>query len=78
MRNGLSPEKAGMEVLRRVAKHTEERLRDDKGRPDFGLKFYLLAKNGTHAGVSMWGQADFAVTDKTGTRLEQCAALYQK
>ena len=78
MRNGLSPEEAGMEVLRRVAKHTADRLRDDKGRPDFGLKFYLLAKDGTHAGVSMWGQADFAVTDKKGTRLEKCAALYQK
>jgi N4-(beta-N-acetylglucosaminyl)-L-asparaginase len=78
MRNGLSPEEAGMEVLRRVAKHTEDRLRDDKGRPDFGLNFYLLAKDGTHAGVSMWGPADFSITDKKGTRLEQCVALYQK
>ena len=78
MRNGLSPEEAGMEVLRRVAKHTEDRLRDDTGRPNFGLKFYLLAKDGTHAGVSMWGPADFAVTDQKGTRLEQCASLYQK
>lgn len=78
MRNGLSPEEAGMEVLRRVAKHTEDRLKDDKGRPDFGLKFYLLAKDGTHAGVSMWGPTTFAVTDSKGTRLEGCTALYQK
>jgi len=78
MRNGLSPEEAGMEVFRRVAKHTEDRLRDDEGRPDFGLKFYLLSKDGRHAGVSMWGPADFAITDKKGTRLEQCASLYKK
>ena len=46
MRNGASPEDAGMEVLRRVAKTTEPRLRDKDGHPDFGLSFYLLAKIG--------------------------------
>lgn len=46
MRNGASPEEAGMEVLRRVAKKIEPRLRDKDGHPDFGLIFYLLAKDG--------------------------------
>jgi N4-(beta-N-acetylglucosaminyl)-L-asparaginase len=79
MRNGASPKEAGLEVLRRVASHThEKRLLDDKGRPKFGLKFYLLNKQGDHAGVSMWGPAEFAVTDKKGTRLEACASLYKK
>jgi len=79
MRGGLSPRDAGMEVLRRVAAHTtEKQLLDDEGRPNFGLKFYLLGKDGTHAGVSMWGPAKFAVTDRDGTRHEQCAALYQQ
>lgn len=78
MRGGASPKDAGLEVLRRVTHHTEDRLRDDKGRPAFGLKFYLLDRQGNHAGVSMWGPAEFAVTDKNGTRLEQCAHLYEK
>jgi len=79
MRNGLAPADAGMEVLRRVAAHTtESHLLDDAGRPNFGLKFYLLAKDGRHAGVTMWGPADFAVTDPDGTRLEKCLSLYVK
>lgn len=78
MRQGLSPQEAGLELLRRIARHTEKRLLDGEGRPDFDLKFYLLAKDGTHAGVSMWGPADFAVTDENGTRLEKCASLYQR
>ncbi|MFV1967770.1 MAG: isoaspartyl peptidase/L-asparaginase, partial [Pirellulaceae bacterium] len=76
MRNGMTPPEAGLEVLRRVAKHTIPRLRNETGRPDFGLKFYLLRKDGLYAGVSMWGPAAFAVTDEKGIRLEDCLALY--
>jgi len=77
MRGGMSPEDAGVEVLKRVAAHTEKRLLDEQGRPNFGLKFYLLSKDGSHAGVSMWGPSKFAVTDEKGTRLEDCAVLYE-
>jgi hypothetical protein len=42
MRQGASPEEAGMEILNRVVKTTEARLRDKDGRPDFGLNFYLI------------------------------------
>ena len=78
MRNGASPEDAGMEVLRRVAKTTEPRLRDKDDRPDFGLSFYLLSKDGRHAGVTMWGPEKFSVTDENGTRHEDCKALYTR
>lgn len=79
MRGGMSPKDAGLEVLRRVASHTREaRLLDDKGRPDFGLKFYLLGKDGSYAGVSMWGPAKFAVADRKGAHLEDCAWLYEQ
>ena len=78
MRSGRSPAEAGLEVLKRIAKHAEPRLRNDAGRPDFGLKLYLLAKDGRHAGVSLWGPADYAVTDETGTRLEPCQSLYER
>lgn len=78
MRGGMSPEEAGLEVLRRVAKTTPLRLRDSEGRPDFNLKFYVLAKDGRHAGLSMWGPDKFAVTDAAGTRHEECVSLYQR
>jgi N4-(beta-N-acetylglucosaminyl)-L-asparaginase len=78
MRNGMASKDAGIEILKRVAKHTTDTLllRED-GKPNFGLKFYLLAKGGAYAGVSMWGPAQFAVTDDRGTRLEDCAVLYE-
>ncbi len=76
MRGGMSPEEAGLEVLRRVAKHCEPRLRDEQGRPKFNLQFYLLAKDGRHAGLAMWGPKQFAITDADGTRLEESVALY--
>lgn len=78
MRGGMSPEEAGLEVLRRVAKHTEPRLRDKEDRPNFNLQFYLLNNNGDHAGVTMWGPKQFAITDANGTRLEDSAALYER
>ena len=78
MRQGASPEEAGMEVLRRVAKTSEPRLLDSEGRPGFGLSFYLMAIDGTYAGVSMWGPAKFAVTDASGTRHEPCKTLYTR
>ncbi len=78
MRNGLSPRDAGLELCRRVAHHTRRPdLLDDQGRPNFGLKFYLLDKSGRHAGVTLWGPSQYAVTDAQGTRLEECAYLYE-
>lgn len=78
MRGGMAPVDAGLEVLRRIAATTEPRLRDPDGRPDFNLKLYLLAKDGRHAGVSLWGPGDFAVCDERGPRLEPCAALFDR
>ena len=78
MRGGLSPEDAGREVLRRVVRTSEPRLLKEDGMPDFDLKLYLLAKDGRYAAVSLWGPAQFAVTDERGTRKEECAFLYEK
>lgn len=75
MRQGMSPQEAGLEMLRRVAKHTVSRLRDENGNPDFGLNFYLLRKDGVHAGVTLRRKAKYAVTDKHGTRHEDCVSL---
>lgn len=78
MRGGMSPQEAGLEVLRRVAEHTAPRLRRPDGRPDFDLNFYIMAKDGRHAGATMWGPAKYAVTDKDGTRLEDQVYLYER
>ena len=83
MRGGASPEEAGLEVLRRVAKTSPARLKDAEGRPTFGLSFYLLAADGRHAGVSMWGPSRFAVADDPtaedgGARLEDAVTLYTR
>jgi N4-(beta-N-acetylglucosaminyl)-L-asparaginase len=79
MRGGMSPRDAGLEICRRIAQHTQRPdLLDDQGRPNFDLKFYLLDKSGDHAGVSLYGPAQFAVTDAQGTRLEDCGFLYEK
>jgi N4-(beta-N-acetylglucosaminyl)-L-asparaginase len=79
MRRGSSPSEAGLELLRRIVKHTTQKhlLRDD-GRPNFGLKLYLLGKNGSHAGVSLWGPAVYAVADESGARLEPCEYLFER
>lgn len=78
MRAGMSPHDAGMEMLTRVAKRTVPRLRDAEGRPKFDLTLYLLGKDGTHAGVTLWAPKKFAVTDERGSRHELCASLYQR
>jgi N4-(beta-N-acetylglucosaminyl)-L-asparaginase len=78
MRGGMRPREAGLEILRRVAEHTEPRLRDKAGRPTFNLQLYLLAKDGTHAGVAIWGPARYSVTDQNGTRHEASATLYHR
>ncbi|MFQ5423163.1 MAG: N(4)-(beta-N-acetylglucosaminyl)-L-asparaginase [Phycisphaerae bacterium] len=77
MRQGNSPEEACLETLERVARHTEPRLRDKKGRADIPLTFYAVAKDGRYAGASMWSGGKFAVHDGgTEARIEPCAFLY--
>jgi len=78
MRHGKSPEEACLEALKRIADRTEKRLRDGDGRPKFDLKFYALAKDGRHAGASMWSGAKYAVCDAAGARLLDCAALFTR
>ena len=78
MRNGLSPEEAGLQVLRRIARNTvEPYLLDEKGRPKIGLNFYLVNKKGEFAGVSLWSGHEFAAHDGKTNRLYECAYIYK-
>lgn len=78
MRSGQSPEQAGLEILRRIAAKARPDQQDEQGRPKFNLQFFLLAKNGAHAGTSMWGGKRYAVADHQGTRLENCRPLFRR
>jgi N4-(beta-N-acetylglucosaminyl)-L-asparaginase len=77
LRRGKHPKDAGLEAMRRVAAVTKEkRLRNDAGRPNFGLNFYVLDKQGRYAGVCLSGRAQFAVCDERGARLEASEPLF--
>jgi N4-(beta-N-acetylglucosaminyl)-L-asparaginase len=76
MRGGRSPHEAGMEVLQRIAAKAPAYERDDQGRASFNLQLFILAKDGTHAGVALWGPKQIAISDAHGTRLEDCTPLY--
>ena len=74
MRTGRAPKDAGMEILRRIVKQTELQarwqpalLRAD-GRPSFDIQFYIVAIDGSFAGVTLHGKthARYAVADPDG------------
>ena len=78
LKRGMSPKDAGLDALRRVQKNTvEKRLLNDRGLPNFGLNFYVVNKQGEHAGLSMYPGARYAVCDEAGPRLEPCEALLE-
>jgi N4-(beta-N-acetylglucosaminyl)-L-asparaginase len=80
MRRGMSPEEAGMDVLKRIVRN----FNNDMTKLVYvSMHFYILRKDGAYAGVSMWsGSAErparFAVADGNGpARHEVAKALYQ-
>jgi N4-(beta-N-acetylglucosaminyl)-L-asparaginase len=78
MRAGRSPKDAGLEACRRIQQNTvEQRLRNERGLPNFGINFYVLDARGEHAGVSLYPGARYAVCDENGPRIEDCVPLLQ-
>jgi len=81
MRQGRGPKDAAMEALRRVKANTvEKRLLAPGGEPAFGLSFYVIARSGEFAGVTMWGKENgrekqFAVCTENGPELLPCDSL---
>ena len=76
MRAGASPEEACRRVLQRVAEHTEPRLRNGKGEPNYQLTFYALRKDGMIGGGCMRGEGKMAVHDGRGGRLVTLPGLF--
>ncbi len=80
MRHGMTPEEAGMDALRRIARNYNN---DMTKIAYISMFFYILRRDGTYAGVSMWGEAGpgqhqrrFAVHDGA-KRLEQAKFLFK-
>ena len=70
LRRGMHPKDAGMDALKRVRANTvEKRLLNPRGLPNFWLSFYVLGRNGEHAGVSMYPGGKYAACDENGGRL---------
>jgi N4-(beta-N-acetylglucosaminyl)-L-asparaginase len=78
MRRGMAPKDAGIEACRRIAANTvEKRLLNKRGLPNFGIQFYVLNAQGVHAGVTMYGNATYAVCDDAGPRHVPCATAFE-
>ena len=80
MRRGMSPKDAGMAALTRIRENTvEPRLLNERGLPNFDVRFFVLNKAGDYAGVAMYGTGEsmFAVCDENGAREEPLEGLLE-
>ena len=80
MRRGAHPKDAGMAALRRIKSNTiEKRLLNQRGEPNFDIKFYILSKKGEHAGVGMYGgqSGNYAYCDEHGVKTVAIEPLLQ-
>ncbi|MEO5962202.1 MAG: isoaspartyl peptidase/L-asparaginase, partial [Thermomonas sp.] len=76
LRLGMHPKDAAMDSLRRIQANTvEKRLLNARGLPNFGINFYVLDKQGRHAGVAMYPGGNYAVCDANGGRQVAMDAL---
>ncbi len=80
MGQGIAPEEACLRVLDKIARKTrlQPRLLDGEGKPNFGLSFYAVHKDGRYASASMWNGARYAVNDGRENRLVETAYLFKK
>src|SRR5256885_5407113 len=77
LRKSAHPTDAAIAALKRVVKNTtEKRLLNSKGRPNFGLNFYVLNAKGEYAGVTMY-EATYAVCTENGAQTLATHALFE-
>jgi N4-(beta-N-acetylglucosaminyl)-L-asparaginase len=81
MRNGDTPEEACLYALQRVADQAErsaswQAAMWNSDRPNFGLTFYAVRKDGLFGSASMLNKPRFAVCTAEGARHEVGAALF--
>ncbi len=79
LRRGATPKDAALAACKRiVATNKAKRLQDPKGRPNFNVNFYVLAKDGKFAGASLWAGSKMAVHDGEAARLVECTPLFDE
>lgn len=79
MRQGLSPEEAGLKVLQRIAENTvEPYLLDEKGRPRFQLNFYAINQKGEFAGTALWSGSRYAAHDGRASKPYESAYVFKR
>ena len=75
------PKDAGMEAVKRIQQNTvEKRLLNDRGLPDFYVSFYILDRQGRHAGVDLYSTFEgrprkYAVCTENGPQLVDSEGL---
>ena len=80
MRGGASPTDACLGALRRIVNATRvTALLDERGRPNFDVKFYAVNRAGEAGSAAMWSGGKFAVC-RSGAEPEllDCAFLFEK
>jgi len=80
MRQGMSPRDAGMGALQRIQANTiEPRLLNERGLPNFDVRFFILDREGNHAGAALYGtgESNFSVCDENGAREEPLEGLLE-
>ena len=78
MRTGDTPEEACFFACRRIAENTEvPRLLDDRGHPNFNVRFYAVRKDGKAGGAQMRGTGQMIVGDTGGVRRVDLPGLYE-
>ncbi len=72
MRRGAHPKDAGMTALARIRANTvDSRLLNEDGNPNFDVNFYVVDKQGRHAGVRFYSgdNRNYAVCTENGAEL---------
>jgi N4-(beta-N-acetylglucosaminyl)-L-asparaginase len=79
LRRGLAPKDALVETLKRIAETTtrDPRFRDERGKPNFGVTFFCLTKDGKFAAANMRGPATLAVHDGNEAKMVDAATLFE-
>ncbi len=79
LRRGMAPKDALVETLKRIHETTtrDPRFRDDKGKPNFGVSFFCLTKEGKFAAANMRGPMNLAVHTGDDVRSVEAAMLFE-
>jgi N4-(beta-N-acetylglucosaminyl)-L-asparaginase len=79
MGQGMPPEQACLKMLERLADKVKlnPRLRRPDGRPNFGMNYYALNRNGEFGSASFTGPTQYAAHDGTKNALRAAAYLYK-